>query len=261
MNLNLKNKRALVCGGSKGLGFGAATELAKMGAQVTLLARSEAVLKEAVLSLNALNGLVNNYVVVDMNDSAELKTKVTSLLKEGPIHILINNSGGPAGGDLQNATAEQLMKAFQTHIIAAHIITQAVVPGMKASDYGRIINIVSTSVRQPIAGLGVSNTIRGAMASWSKTLSAELANSGITVNNILPGTTKTERLANILASKQSLYNLSPEEANQSMLDEIPMGRFAEVDEISGLISFLASPAGSYITGTSIPVDGGKIKSI
>lgn len=261
MNLNLKGKNALVCGGSKGLGYGSATEFARLGAHVTLLSRSEASLQKAVLQLNALNDLENSYLVCDMAELGALRSKVSQRLKEGPIHLLINNSGGPAGGELQNATAEQLLKAFQTHILAAHEITQLVVPGMKTAGYGRIINIVSTSVRQPINGLGVSNTIRGAMASWSKTLSTELAKTGITVNNVLPGTTKTERLANIISSRQEMYDWTQEEANNSMLAEIPMGRFAEVDEIGGLIAYLASPAAGYITGTSIPIDGGKIKSI
>ncbi len=203
----------------------------------------------------------NKSISVDFKNLELLQQEIEKIVSSEPIHILINNCGGPAPGKLSDADIEELLDAFKLHIIASHSISKQVIPTMKEAGYGRIINIVSTSVRQPINGLGVSNTIRGAMASWSKTLSLELADKGVTVNCILPGTTKTDRLDNILKSKQEKLNLTLEEATNTMLDEIPMKRFAEVEEISKAIAFLASPDASYITGVNLQVDGGKIKSI
>ena len=261
MNLDLAGKTALVCGGSKGLGFGSAQQLAELGARIILLARSEKILQQKTSELNIINQLENEYVVADMNELDSLVPALDSRREQSAIHILINNTGGPPGGTLIEAEEAALEKGFRMHILASQIITKYCIPGMRLSEYGRIINIVSTSIRQPIPGLGVSNTIRGAMGSWSKTLALELAPEGITVNNILPGTTKTERLDDILASRQQLYGYSEEEATNSMLTEIPMGRFAEVAEIAQVVAFIASPAAAYITGTNIPVDGCKIRSI
>jgi len=261
MNTNLNHKTALVCGGSKGLGYATAVELAKLGARVILLARTKALLEERTEALDKLNGKENLFLCVDMHNTDDLSQKVSTLLESMQIDILINNTGGPKGGLIVEAQTEQFLQAITMHLIANHSLAKLLIPGMKKRGYGRIINIVSTSVRQPIPGLGISNTIRGSIASWSKTLSNELASSGITVNNILPGTTKTERLSEIIKSQQSLHGLSEEQVHQKMLNEIPMGRYAEPGEIAVVVAFLASPAGSYITGTSIPVDGGKIKSI
>ena len=257
----LDGKCALVCGGSDGLGFGAATELASLGCNIILAGRSTTKLKEKVEQINKINGLENKTVSIDFKNIDKLTTEIKTLVEQGPIQILINNCGGPPPGKLHEAKTTALSEAFTMHIIASHAITQLVLPSMLASNYGRIINIVSTSIRQPIMGLGVSNTIRGAMGSWSKTLSLELADKGITVNCVLPGTTKTGRLQTILDAKQHKLNLTADEAEALMLEEIPMGRFAEVSEISKTIAFLASPDSSYITGVNLQVDGGKIKSI
>ena len=262
MNLNLKNKNALVCGGSRGLGEASAIELALLGANVVLLARNEERLKSVLNNLDTSKGQQHSFIVVDFSEGEQsLKEKIDGLIANKNIHILINNTGGPKGGDLENANPDELVNAFNHHILTAHALVKWLKRGMLEDNYGRIINIVSTSVRQPIKGLAVSNITRGAMASWAKTLSMELAPTGITVNNILPGTTKTERVDEILLSRQKLYNLTPEQSVQSMMQEIPFGRFATPEEIGGVVAFLASPAASYITGTSIPVDGGKIKSI
>jgi len=261
MNLNLKGKTALVCGASRGLGLGAAIELAKLGAEVILLARSQKRLQENVKRLNRINKKKNSYIVADLRNAIAVKDSIKEYLAKKPIHILINNAGGPPVGNIVKANASALSDAFNLHVLASHTITQAVLPSMKKAKYGRVINIVSTSVRQPITNLGVSNTIRGAMASWAKTLSSELAKSGVTVNNILPGTTKTERIDELISGKVQKQKISKKQAKAQMVAEIPMGRFAEVEEIASVIAFLASPAASYITGTSIPVDGGKIKSI
>ena len=261
MNLSLKGKTALVCGGSRGIGYGAALELARLGAKVILLARSQKRMQENVKVLNKINKMKNSYIVADLRNAIAVRDSIKDYLAKQPIHILINNAGGPPVGNIMKANMSELSDAFNIHVLASHTITQAVIPFMKKAKYGRIINIVSTSVRQPIDNLGVSNTIRGAMASWAKTLSREVATKGITVNNILPGTTKTERLDGIIEGVMKKRNLNMKAAKKALLSEIPINRFAEVEEIGSVIAFLASPAASYITGTSIPVDGGKIKSI
>lgn len=261
MELDLTGKTALVCGASKGLGKAIAIELAKLNARLILLARSEDKLQMVLAEINQLNGLSNEAIAIDLSNHKLLKSKLDDQLESGPIHIVINNTGGPAPGTLSEAALESFEKAFKMHILSADLISKMTIPGMRKSSYGRIINVVSTSVRQPIAGLAVSNTIRGAMASWAKTLSNELATDGITVNNILPGTTNTERIQELMNSWSKQLDKSMDEVEMMFIDQIPMGRFAEPEEIASAAAFLASPAASYITGTSLPVDGGKIKSI
>lgn len=261
MNLNLKGKNALVCGGSKGLGFASAKELAALGAKVILLSRSQERLKQAVEILDRINGIKNDYLSIDLSNTLDLTSKIGMLLNEMPIHILINNTGGPSGGALLEAQGNEFLSAMQSHIIASHTLVQLLSPKMKSEKYGRIINIVSTSVRQPIGGLGVSNTTRGAMASWAKSMSNELAPFGITVNNVLPGTTKTERIDELIGSWQIAWNQDEAGVRKTLIDQIPLGRFGEPEELGSTVAFLASPAAAYITGVSLPVDGGKIKSI
>lgn len=262
MNLILTGKNALVCGGSKGLGEASAIELAKLGANVTLLSRNAEKLKVTLQNLDTSKGQNHDFLQADFSEGIELlKVKIDLLLSEKNIHILINNTGGPAGGKIQDATNEQFQTAFHNHLLISHALTNWLKSGMIADNYGRIINIVSTSVRQPIDGLGVSNVTRGAMASWAKTLSKELAPLGITVNNILPGTTSTSRISEILNYRAKANNISFEAAKNAMISQIPFGRFAAPEEIGSVVAFVASPAASYITGASIPVDGGKIRSI
>ena len=178
-----------------------------------------------------------------------------------PVHILINNTGGPAGGPVTAAKPDEFINAFRQHLICNHIITNLVTDGMKQAGYGRIINIISTSVKIPLKWLGVSNTIRGAVASWAKTMANELGAFGITVNNVLPGATSTERLDTILNNKSAKTGKNKEEVEQEMLDEIPARRFGKPEEIAAVVAFLASPAAAYVNGTSIPVDGGRTGSI
>jgi 3-oxoacyl-[acyl-carrier protein] reductase len=261
MNLNLLGKNALVCGGSKGIGYATAIELARLGANVTLLARDGAALVSAVSDLDTSQGQVHGYLVADGSDSQELKKKIKSFAQNYTIHILINNSGGPAGGPILNAEPEEFIAAYTAHLLANHIITSSLIPGMKKANYGRIINIISTSVKIPLHGLGVSNTTRGAVASWAKTLANELAPFGITVNNVLPGATNTDRLNDILKTRASKGQKTLDEVTDTFKSEIPMGRFGKPEEIAACAAFLASPAASYITGTSIPVDGGRTGSI
>src|SRR5690606_8888483 len=216
MQLSLTGKNALVCGGSKGIGKAAAYELANLGATVTLMARSHEVLADVVKDLDQATGNQHDFLVVDFSNSADLKEKVTMLTLKKPIHILVNNTGGPPGGPIVEAETEAFVQAFHNHLVCNHILTQAIVSGMKSSGYGRIINIISTSVKQPLEGLGVSNTIRGAVANWAKTMANELAPFGITVNNVLPGATETERLRQIIDSKAEKTNQPAEMIAENM---------------------------------------------
>ena len=261
MNLNLKNKNALVCGSTQGIGKASAMALAEQGANITLIARNEEKLKKVLAELpNTYQN--HNYIVADFQNPVDLGEKVAMGLKTiGTFHILINNTGGPDSGAIFSATLEDFDKAFTQHLKCNHILAQAVVPGMKESDFGRIINIISTSVKQPLDGLGVSNTIRGAVANWSKTLANELATYGITVNNVLPGATATTRLSEIINNKAAQTGKTVEEISRGMKNSIPAKRFAQPGEIANAVVFLASEAASYITGINVPVDGGRTKSL
>lgn len=262
MELSLIGKRALVCGGSQGIGRATAQELARNGASVTILARNPEILMDAVESLSVHGGQKHSAISVDMSDEVALLTHVNNHVEShGVIHILVNNTAGPAGGALVDSPVESLIQAFSNHILVAHQLTKVLVPGMTLEGYGRVINIISTSVKQPIEGLGVSNTIRGAMASWSKTMANELAGRGITVNNVLPGATETDRLTAIISRNAHQHGRSEDEVMSAMMREIPLGRFARPEEIANAVGFLASPAASYITGTSILVDGGRTRSL
>lgn len=261
MNLDLTGKRAIVCGSTQGIGKASAIELALLGASVTLVSRDETKLKSTVGELKTSPGQKHNYVVADFNFPAQLKQVVTAFVEKNPIHILVNNTGGPPGGRAIDAGLEEFTKAFSNHLLCNQILVQAVVPSMKHEKFGRIINIISTSVKIPLRGLGVSNTIRGAVANWSKTLSFELAPFGITVNNVLPGATMTGRLESIITTNAQKSDKSFEEVKTEMVREIPAGRVAEASEVAAAVAFLASPAASYINGINVPVDGGRTGSL
>jgi 3-oxoacyl-[acyl-carrier protein] reductase len=260
MNLNLKNKNALVCGSTQGIGKATAMALAAEGVNVTLVARNEDKLKQVLAELPSTEN--HNYIVVDFSNPEKLKDKVSSYINENNgFHILVNNTGGPKGGPVFSATIEDFENAFTQHLKCNHILVQAVVPFMKSEGFGRIINIISTSVKQPLDGLGVSNTIRGAVANWSKTLANELGSFGITVNNVLPGATETERLSEIIKNKSSKIGVSEEDVANAMKNNVPAKRFAKPEETANAITFLASEAASYINGINLPVDGGRTKSL
>ena len=262
MNLDLTGKHALVCGGSQGIGHAAAVELAKLGADVTLLARSPQPLEAALAALPRPSAQQQHATVaVDMSDHMALGAKVEALVGSQPVHILVNNTGGPPGGPAHTADTDAFLAAFNQHIVAAQVVLKAILPGMRAAGYGRIVNVISTSVKEPIKNLGVSNTIRGAMASWAKTLATELGPFGITVNNVLPGYTKTSRLDQILADRSKATGKSEDEIAKTMLATVPLGRFAEAAEIANVIAFLATPAAGYVNGINVPVDGGRTLSL
>ncbi|MGJ8667465.1 MAG: SDR family oxidoreductase [Patiriisocius sp.] len=261
MKLDLKGKNALVCGSSAGIGKATAHELANLGASITLVARNEDKLNTVLESLSTDNGQTHDYLVADFSDFKTLKETLAKATANKDFHILLNNTGGPKAGPIFSAEISEFEAAFTQHLKCNHILAQAVIPGMKKAGYGRIINVISTSVKQPIEGLGVSNTIRGAVANWSKTLATEMGPFGITVNNVLPGATATERLDAILHNVAKKIDGTFDEANKMMQNVVPAKRFAEPEEIAYAIAFLASPSASYINGINLPVDGGRTKSL
>lgn len=262
MNLEIQNKNALVCGSTAGIGKATAILLAKEGANVTLIARNEEKLKSVLQELSKSNEQNHNYLVADFSKPEELQKIVSDFIKNNHgFHILVNNTGGPRSGAILEATLEQFENTFTQHLKSNHVLAQATIPFMKTQCYGRIVNIISTSVKEPIEGLGVSNTIRAAVANWSKTLASEVGNHGITVNNVLPGFTETERLNEIINIKAANENRSFEEMSEMMKNYTPAKRFAKPEETASAIVFLASEKASYINGINLPVDGGRTKSL
>ena len=258
MELGLQNKNALVCGSTQGIGKATAISLAKEGVNITLIARNETALQEVLKELPQNGQQKHGYLVADFSKPDQVKEVVST---NKSFHILINNTGGPKSGAIINASVEEFSAAFQMHVLVNQILVQAVVPFMKKECFGRIINIISTSVKEPIPGLGVSNTIRNAVANWSKTMAGELAEFGITMNNVLPGFTDTARLDQIIKIKAAGANTSEEKMAQIMKDYVPAKRFAKPEETAKAVTFLASDSASYITGINLPVDGGRTKSL
>jgi 3-oxoacyl-[acyl-carrier protein] reductase len=256
MDVQLRGRRALVCGATQGIGRAVAHELAALGARIIMLARDGARLEELRRALASVPEGGHDHIAVDMSDTAALK-KALEQLGETPVDIVVNNSGGPPPGNAHEADPEAFASAFRQHLLAYQAIVLHCVPGMKARRHGRIINIISTSVKQPLPDLGVSNTIRGAVANWAKTLANELGPFGITVNNVLPGATDTERLAAIIARKAAQRGVDEAEAARELMTEVPLRRFARPEEIAYAVAFLAGPAGAYINGINLPVDGGR----
>jgi len=262
MNLDLTTRTALVCGASQGLGLACAIELALLGASIIAASRNEEKLSKAIQQFDTSKGQQHSYLALDLSNPDDVKEKITALLAKGTvIHILINNAGGPPSAPMIDTDAAEIEKAFRTHVISSHLLAQAVVPGMKEAGFGRIINIVSTSVKQPINGLGISNLVRAAVANWAKTLANEISHFGITVNNVLPGYTNTDRL-NYLFSKQAAETgVQQEDILQKNASAIPAGRIGEPAEFGAAVAFLCSPAAAYINGINLPVDGGRTGSL
>ena len=258
MQIDLTGKNAMVCGSTKGIGNAIAMLYAKLGANVTMVSRNGALLERIIRDLDTSLGQKHDFIAADFSKPEELKEKVLMKVHEPKVyHILVNNTGGPPAGLAIDAELHEYMSAFTNHLLCNQVLAQAVMDGMRACGYGRIINIISTSVKVPLKGLGVSNTIRGAVGNWSKTLANELGPYGITVNNILPGATATDRLKQIIEGKAVKQNHSIEEVNKEMTDEIPLGRFASPEETAYAAAFLASEYAAYITGINLPVDGGR----
>ncbi len=262
MNLDLTNKTALVCGASQGLGLACATELALLGANVIAASRNEEKLDAAVKQLDTTKGQRHTYLVIDLSEPDAVKQSVSSFLANGNIiHVLINNAGGPPAGPMIETDAAEMENAFRTHVISSHLLAQLVVPGMKIAGFGRIVNIVSTSVKQPINGLGISNLVRAAVANWAKTLANEISSFGITINNVLPGFTNTDRLNYLFSKQASERGLTTQDISEMTVSLIPAKRVGEPEELGAAVAFLCSPAAAYINGVNLPVDGGRTGSL
>lgn len=259
MNFSLEGKRALVCGATQGIGRACAQELALLGAEVIVMARREDALIQVAAALPKPNGQVHGYLVADFAHPEQVGAAVAAL--DRPVHILVHNTGGPKAGTALDADPQAYAQAFAMHLLSGQQLVQALVPGMKAEGYGRILNVISTSVKVPIPGLGVSNTIRAAVASWAKTLSRELAPYGITVNNVLPGYTRTARLQSLMETRAHEQQMDVEEYAEQLAMSLPPRRFAEPEEVAAAVVFLAGPAASYINGINLPVDGGNTPSL
>ena len=258
MNLNLKGKCALVCGSSQGMGKSIAIQLARQGANIVLFARNQSSLEAVKQQLDTSQGQHHDILIADFSDPNQVQETLKNYLTTGVvIEILINNTGGPAPGPANSALSGDFLSAFNQHLINNHQIMKLLLSGMKQSKYGRIINVISTSVKQPLIGLGVSNTVRGAVASWAKTLANELGQFNITVNNVLPGATNTTRLEAIIKNKATKKGITIDEMAAEEKSIIPMRRFGEAEEFADAVGFLASPAAGYITGINLPVDGGR----
>jgi 3-oxoacyl-[acyl-carrier protein] reductase len=262
MKLDLTGKNAFVSGSSKGIGAAAARELALLGANVTIVGRSADNLQNVYSSLDNSKGQKHNSFVLDYSVKGELESKIPDIFnKIGGVDILVNNMGGPKSGAAYKAELDEFETAFYNHVINNQILVQNAIPNMKERKWGRIINIISTSVKAPLKGLGVSNTIRGAVGNWSKTLAGELGKYNITVNNVLPGYTVTERLDEIVKVKADKTGVSIEEMEWELKQGTPMKRFGKPEEVANAIAFLASNAASYINGINVPVDGGRTENL
>ena len=261
MDISLIGKHAVVCGASQGIGLATAQLMSQLGATITLVARNAESLEDVLETLEHAAEQEHSYVAVDFANPDEVATRVSERVNNHTAQILVNNTGGPPGGPAHTAGIDEYQDAFNKHLICNQMLVQAVLPGMRQSGYGRIINIISTSVKQPIPNLGVSNTIRGAVASWAKTLANELGPDGITVNNVLPGSTSTVRLDNIISNVANASGKSEADVAEDMKAKVPARRFADAREIANAVAFLASPAASYINGINLPVDGGRTSSL
>lgn len=261
MNLSLLGKNALVGGASAGIGRAIAIELAALGANVVCMARTESALQATVAELDATQGQQHSYLTVDFSDPAGLEAAVRQLVETRRIHILINNTGGPPGGPITEASAAAFEQALRQHLLCNQALAQAVLPGMKADGYGRIINVISTSVKEPLENLGVSNTTRWAVAAWAKTWAGEVGPYGVTVNNVLPGYTNTARLQEIIEKRAANGQTTREAVEAQFRQQTPLRRFAEPAEVAAAAAFLASPAAAYINGINLPVDGGRTRSL
>ena len=262
MKIDLKGKNALVCGASQGIGRAIAENFALCGANVTVLARNTDTLKNLVNTLSNNGDQCHNYVVADLTESNETIEKIDRIVVNGlAFHILVNNTGGPSPGPLYEQDHDNLAKAFNQHVVSAQLITKRLVPGMIDQKYGRIINIISVGLKQPIKNLGISNTIRGAIASWAKTLAGELGQFGITVNNILPGYTATERLVHLFEYRSKIEGKTIGQIEEEITREVPVSRLAKPEEIAYGATFLASDFAAYINGINFPIDGGFLKTL
>lgn len=259
LTTSLEGMNAIVCGSTQGIGRAIAVEFARLGATVTLMARNADGLAKVLAELPRDRQQAHRTVETDFADWKSVQQKAAAhVAAHGPIHILVNNTGGPPAGPAFEASPEDYLKAMSQHVACNQALVQVVAPGMRDAKYGRIINVISTSVLMPIKGLGVSNTVRAAVANWARTLAAEVAPLGITVNNVLPGFTRTARLESLIKGRASRAGSTPEEVERDMIGSVPAKRFGAPEEIAAVAAFLASPAAAYVNGVNLPVDGGRL---
>jgi 3-oxoacyl-[acyl-carrier protein] reductase len=261
MKINLKDKKAFIGGSSKGLGYAVAKQLAVCGAMVTLVSRNEPLLKKNMIELKKLTGVNHNYIVVDYNDSEGYNKIITEFFKTNSVDILINNTQGPNAGDVLSVSESDYKNAFNLLFQNTVNTSMAAIKGMKKNNWGRIINMASVSVKEPLSYLALSNTIRSAVTSWGKTLSIESGKHNVTVNNILTGFFNTERLNQLNSEKAKKFNVSTDEVFDKMSEMVPLKRIGEPKEFGYLVAFLSSDFADYINGTNIPIDGGLLKSM
>ncbi|MGB0367700.1 MAG: SDR family oxidoreductase [Flavobacteriaceae bacterium] len=260
MEINFAGKKALVGGSSKGIGRAIAERLARSGASVTLMARSEDLLKNVVENLATSQGQTHRYLVVDFSNFAAFSAQMEDYFKTNKIDVLVNNTQGPAAGGALEKSIDNYQTAFDLLFKCAVHTTSLALKHMQAQQWGRIINVASISVREPLNYLALSNSLRAALVTWAKSLSMDIAKDNITINNTLTGYFDTERIAQLNAQKAKKMNLKPEEVRAAMEAQVPMQRIGQPEEYANLVCFLASEQASYITGTNIPIDGGLLKS-
>ena len=255
IDFRLEGRNALVCGGTAGIGQAIAIAFAQAGASVTVMGRSA---ERVQATLDLLEGDQHSSLIADFSDLEAVEAAANERAALGPVHIVVNNTGGPPAGKASEAHHIPFLDAFRMHIASAQVLLTALLPGMKEAKYGRVINVISTSVITPIPGLGISNTVRGAMANWGRTMAAELGEFGITVNNLLPGFTDTARLSSLFEGKAKRLGTTLEEVRDTAINSIPLGRIGEPEELAAAALFFASPAGGYVSGVNLPVDGGRV---
>ena len=261
MNISLKSKHALVGGSSKGLGNAVAKQLALSGAKVTLVARSNDLLEKTISELNKLTDSNHEYIICDYNDHEEYAKIMGDYLENNTIDILVNNTQGPKAGDVNTLSIEDYQNAFDLLFKNIVFTTMLALEKMKKNKWGRIINMTSISVKEPLSYLALSNSIRSSVISWAKTLSNDLGSNDITINNILTGYFDTERLKELNSEKAKKFNVEIDKLYETMKQQVPLKRIGEPKEFGFLVAFIASEQASYINGVNIPIDGGLLKSI
>ena len=258
---DLSGKHALVCGASTGIGRAAAMALARRGATITVLARNRAKLDALAPQLLVAGAPDVHVLVANLDERPALRDALVEHLQNGPMHILVNNTGGPPSGALLEQDEEAaFLVPFGRHVLASQQLLRQLLPGMRKDGYGRIVNVISTSVREPIPALGISNIVRAAMASWAKTISHELP-PGITINSVLPGYTDTERLDALRTAVAKRTGKKEDAIQKEWLEQVPEGRLATAEELGEAVAWLASPAAAFVRGVCLAVDGGRMRSI